>query len=221
VHEIAQHPTSGEIVAATHGRSLWVLDVTPLRQTTAVVLKEKSHLYQPNTVIRWRLEQGREGMFSGADRKFYGQNPPPGAQIFYSLNKKADAISLKVMDYTGKLMTELQAASEPGLHQVSWNLGQGRGGRGRRGGGGAAASGPQLPAAARGPQQPPAQAAAGESEVPQMPAFFGGLAQQAKPGVYRVVLMVDGTEHSQWFRIEPDPSEAGTTIATEPEYKEP
>jgi photosystem II stability/assembly factor-like uncharacterized protein len=220
VHEIAQHPTSGEIVAATHGRSLWVLDVTPLRQTTAVVLKEKSHLYQPNTVIRWRLEQGREGMFSGADRKFYGQNPPAGAQIFYALNKKADAISLKVMDYTGKLMTELQAASEPGLHQVSWNLGQGRGGRGRRGGGGAAAAGAQQPAAARGPQQPPAQAAAGESEAPQMPAFFGGgMAQQAKPGVYRVVLTVDGTEHSQWFRIEPDPSEAGTIIATEPEDK--
>jgi len=120
-------------------------------------------------------------------------------------------------------MTELQDAPEPGLHQVAWNLGQGRGGRGRRGGsGGAAAAGAGQAAAARGPQQAPAQAAAGESEAPQMPAFFGGgLAQQAKPGVYRVVLTVDGAEHSQWFRIEPDPSEAGTIIATEPEDKEP
>ena len=32
VHEVAIHPTAGEIVAATHGRSLWILDVTALRQ---------------------------------------------------------------------------------------------------------------------------------------------------------------------------------------------
>src|SRR5262249_29963384 len=34
VHEFAFHPTAGEVVAATHGRSLWILDVTPLRQMT-------------------------------------------------------------------------------------------------------------------------------------------------------------------------------------------
>src|SRR5262249_25644872 len=31
IHEIAVHPTAGGIVAATHGRSLWVLDVGALR----------------------------------------------------------------------------------------------------------------------------------------------------------------------------------------------
>ncbi|TMQ31992.1 MAG: PDZ domain-containing protein [Planctomycetota bacterium] len=55
IHEFAQHPTSGELVAATHGRSLWVLDVTPLRQMTAAVLKDNVHLYQPN--IRRRRAQ--------------------------------------------------------------------------------------------------------------------------------------------------------------------
>jgi hypothetical protein len=34
------------------------------------------------------------------------------------------------------------------------------------------------------------------------------------------VLSVDGKEHSQWFRIEPDPAEAATIIAT-PDGKEP
>src|SRR5262249_57922547 len=43
VHEIAVHPTAGEIVAATHGRSLWVLDVTPLRQMTQDALTAKAH----------------------------------------------------------------------------------------------------------------------------------------------------------------------------------
>ena len=39
VHELAIHPTAGEIVAATHGRSLWVLDVSALRQMTPEVVK--------------------------------------------------------------------------------------------------------------------------------------------------------------------------------------
>ena len=34
VHEVAVHPTAGEIIVATHGRGVWILDVTPLRQAT-------------------------------------------------------------------------------------------------------------------------------------------------------------------------------------------
>src|SRR5262249_5358083 len=30
IHEIAIHPTAEEIVVATHGRSIWVLDIAPL-----------------------------------------------------------------------------------------------------------------------------------------------------------------------------------------------
>jgi hypothetical protein len=33
---LAIHPTAGEIVAATHWWSLWVLDVTPRRQAVRV-----------------------------------------------------------------------------------------------------------------------------------------------------------------------------------------
>src|SRR5207253_7994756 len=59
VHEFAQHPTAGEIVAATHGRSLWVLDVTPLRQMTEEALKAKAFLFRPNAVVKWRQEPER------------------------------------------------------------------------------------------------------------------------------------------------------------------
>src|SRR5439155_5406666 len=78
VHEFAIHPTAGEMVAATHGRSLWVLDINPLRQMTAGVLQEKAHLYEPNTAVRWRTEPSRGTPFGSGDRRFLGENPPPG-----------------------------------------------------------------------------------------------------------------------------------------------
>jgi hypothetical protein len=127
VHEFAQHPTSGDIVAATHGRSLWVLDVTPLRQMTGEAMKIKTHLFQPNTVVRWKMEEGRDGWFSESVRRFVGQNPPRGAVLYYSLEKKAGKLSLKVTDYQGKTVTQLQVKNEPGLHKVEWNLSAGRG----------------------------------------------------------------------------------------------
>lgn len=77
VHEIAIHPAGGQIVAATHGRSLWILDVTPLRQMTAETVSARAHLYKPNTAIYWRLELRR----GGGARDFAGQNPPSGAHI--------------------------------------------------------------------------------------------------------------------------------------------
>ena len=42
VHEVAQPTTASEIVVATHGRSLWVLDVTPIRQMKSELLAQKA-----------------------------------------------------------------------------------------------------------------------------------------------------------------------------------
>jgi photosystem II stability/assembly factor-like uncharacterized protein len=122
VHEFAIHPTAGEMVAATHGRSLWVLDITPLRQMTPENLKAKAVLYQPNTVVRWRSEPGIDSMYGTGARFFVGQNPPPGCNIYYSLGKKADKATLKVLDFAGKQVRELKAETAPGLHKAVWNL---------------------------------------------------------------------------------------------------
>jgi photosystem II stability/assembly factor-like uncharacterized protein len=128
VHEIAVHPTAGEIVAATHGRSLWVLDVTALRQMTADALKAKAQLYRPNVVVSWKPEPERGAALGTGSRRFFGQNPPPGAQVYYSLTTKAEKVSVKVLDYAGKTLQALPGATgEPGLHRVTWNLGRGGG----------------------------------------------------------------------------------------------
>lgn len=118
VHEVAVHPTAGEIVAATHGRSLWVLDATWLRQFTADVAKAPAHLFKPATVIRWRSEPSRGGTL----RRFVGENPQAGSAIYYHLAKKAERVTIKIVDAEGKTVRELTGSSEAGLQRVSWNL---------------------------------------------------------------------------------------------------
>jgi len=191
IHEFAIHPTAGEIVAATHGRSLWVLDVTPLRQMNKGVLTAKAHLFEPNTVVRWRSEPARISIYGSGSRRFYGQNPPPGAQIHYSLTRKAENVGLKVVDYAGKTVSELPAKKDPGFHLIPWNLAR---------------------SAAR-PADRPAGGGAGRRQA--QGAVFGG---QAVPnGIYRVVLTVDGQEFNQPLRVEGDPAAASTLIAPDDE----
>jgi len=118
VHEFAIHPTSGEVVLATHGRSLWVLDVTPLRQLSAAAIATPAKLFNPVAATYWRSEPGRGGDI----RRFVGQNPPSGARIAYSLGKRARGISLKITDPSGETIRELDASSDAGLHTVQWDL---------------------------------------------------------------------------------------------------
>jgi photosystem II stability/assembly factor-like uncharacterized protein len=122
VHEFAIHPKAGEIVAATHGRSLWVVDVTPLRQMTVEVLEAKAHLYRPQDAIRWHTEPERNSPYGVGARHFVGQNPPFGTAIYYSLARKPEKVTLKIVDYEGKTVRDIETKSEPGLHKVVWNL---------------------------------------------------------------------------------------------------
>ncbi len=206
VHELAIHPTAGEMVAATHGRSLWVLDITALRQMSGETLKAEAHLYEPNTVVRWRSEPARGSPYGTGHRKFVGENPPSGAQIFYSLSKKADKIGLKVVDYAGQTVRELQPKNEPGLHQIAWDLNRQSP---RRQQGASAATRPQV-----GQEQ----RREGSAQRRELTIREGQ--ESTRPtsvGVYRVVLTVDGKEHTQTLRVESDPTRPPTILADDGE----
>ena len=93
--------------------------------------------------------------------------------------KKADKLTLKIVDFTGRTVQELKATKEPGLHHISWDLTSRPGGLlgnlfGIFGG----------PSGGRG--------------QPQI--------MRAPTGMYRVVLTVDGDEQTQPLRLESDPT---------------
>ncbi len=202
VHEYAQPVGAGEIVAATHGRSVWILDVSALRQLTPETFKEDAHLFQPATAVRWRTEPPRGSTYGIGARKYFGENPPPGAAIYYSLAKKPQKVSLKVMDYTGATVRDIDIKSEVGLNKVSWDM---------------LRTAPVRPPVAGEP--PPRRRpqflsdsflmAAGPSllVVPLGRRPGGPNMAYVPPGMYRVVLTVDGKEYAQGIRIEGDPTQ--------------
>ncbi len=118
VHDFAVHPTAGEVVAATHGRSLWILDVTPIRQMSDKTVTADAWLFRPGNGIYWRPQPGR----GDTTRRFVGENPPDQVQVFYALKSPAQRISLEIQDPAGETVRKLEPKNEAGLHKATWDL---------------------------------------------------------------------------------------------------
>jgi photosystem II stability/assembly factor-like uncharacterized protein len=182
VHEFAQPTTANDLVVATHGRSIWVLDVTALRQMTSEVVKGKTTLLSPSPAVAWR-NRGSVPFYT-SHRVFNGKNPESGAFVDYVLGKKAEKVTLVIKDVTGKTVGELSAGTDAGYNRARWQFSTTRPQRG----GGPQPKGPNAPA-----------------PTPNLNPL-GGTRWTGQPGEYRVVLTVDGTEFSQTLMIEGDPS---------------
>ncbi len=118
VHEIAVHPTAGEIVAATHGRGVWVLDVTLLRQLASPSTDE-TRLYAPETGVLWAGGLSRSHF---GNRHFAGQNPSFGVTLMYRLSAEAKAVSLDIRTPRGEILRQFPTQKKAGLHSVQWDL---------------------------------------------------------------------------------------------------
>jgi len=118
VHAFALNVPSGEIVAGTHGRSLWISSVNELRQMTEEVLAKDAHFYEPVAAVIWR-----SGMSTGdTNRRFAAENPAAGAHLVYHLNEAARAVKLEILDAAGKAVRTIEAPKDKGLHRVAWDL---------------------------------------------------------------------------------------------------
>ena len=121
VHDLAIHPRDADLVAGTHGRSIWILDdITPLQQLTDEVLASDAHLFELRTATKWRrINLGRKQSFF----LFRGENPPRGAAInFYLKAKPEGEVEIEVQDLLGEHRQVLGTEAGAGIHRIHWNL---------------------------------------------------------------------------------------------------
>ena len=98
IHDMVVH--NNDLVVATHGRSLWILDdISPLRQADASIAGSDAHLFAPGTATRSRLGHSKRR------RNAIGENPPDGAILYYYLKEEAkEPIKLEILDSSGKVI---------------------------------------------------------------------------------------------------------------------
>ncbi len=120
VHDLVLHPRDRDLVIATHGRGLYVLDAAPLEEMTAGVRAEAAHLFEVKPATAYEVRAGR-GLAGG--KNYAAPNPPYGATLWYSLRERAGApVRVVIADAGGRALVELPGSREAGLHAVQWNL---------------------------------------------------------------------------------------------------
>ncbi|MDQ6622559.1 MAG: sialidase, partial [Verrucomicrobiota bacterium] len=122
VRDLAIQPRDNELVLATHGRGIWIVDdITPLRALTPDVLGQEIAFVQAKPVQQ-RIE-GNGGWANG-DAVFTGENPPDAAVIVYYQRSRHlfGKLKLEVLDSTGRVIDELPASKRPGLNRVTWSM---------------------------------------------------------------------------------------------------
>jgi photosystem II stability/assembly factor-like uncharacterized protein len=122
VRDIALQPREDDLVLATHGRGIWVIDdISPLRALSAQTLASNVALIAGRPVEQ-RI-QGNGGWAEG-DATFYGDNPPSGATITYYQKARhvIGRMKLEILDASGKVVDELPASKRRGLNRVNWPM---------------------------------------------------------------------------------------------------
>jgi photosystem II stability/assembly factor-like uncharacterized protein len=116
VRDIVIQPTENDILIATHGRGLWVLDnATPVQQ-----LGTATRLFSIRSALRYTVRATRGG---GGDAEFTASNPPYGALLDYFLKQPVDGARLEVLDSSGKSLRTLTGIPQTaGVHRVAWDL---------------------------------------------------------------------------------------------------
>ncbi|PYQ41288.1 MAG: hypothetical protein DMF77_16235 [Acidobacteria bacterium] len=98
-----------DLVLATHGRSIWILDdLTPIREMSAEVKAQSVHLFPSPVTTAWRYR----GSFHEDGP---GENPPAGLVVQYWLKEKPKGdVTLEVYDAAGTLVRKLSSKEDPG-----------------------------------------------------------------------------------------------------------
>ncbi|HWE48135.1 MAG TPA: hypothetical protein VG407_19110 [Caulobacteraceae bacterium] len=176
-----------DLIAATHGRSFWILDdITPLRQASAQMAD--AVLYKPQTALRLSYPDSLDHSAS------LGENPPAGVLIDYYLKEAPKGeLTVDIYDASGAEVRHLSSAKSDKVVQP-----------------------PEWPDQIVPDDKIPAKAGMNRlawdlrmSDPEQIPgAFYSGPTPRGPrvvPGVYQIKMSVNGQSYTQPLTVVVDP----------------
>ncbi len=122
VDDIVIHPRDLDLLAATHGRSIYILDdIRPLQELTPEVRRKPAHLFSVRSALGRYLLPGWADWSGTA--VFRGENPPEGALInFWIRRYTGDEVKIAITNSKGQPVANLTAPGTPGISRIAWDL---------------------------------------------------------------------------------------------------
>jgi len=121
VDDMVIHPRDHDLIAGTHGRSVYVFDdLSPVSQLTEEVIEKPFHAFDPmpGQPLYQRI---RGGTWEHAT--FIADNPPMGMYIHYWIKDyTGEPVSVAIKNADGRVIRRLSGSNAPGVNRVVWDL---------------------------------------------------------------------------------------------------
>ena len=211
---IAIQPQFNDLLVATYGRGIYIMDdITPLQQMSERVTQPSVYFFSPRPAYRFA---DRSALMDAPNDQTMGKNPPYGASLDYYLSRSVSGdIALTVQDASGAVIRTLRASNQPGINRVWWDL-----------------------------RYPPPREVMLRTTPPGDPHVWekkeyrdarengggrllriyraddGNVGVRVAPGIYTLKLVADGRVLTQKVEVKKDPNATGTQADVEQQEKE-
>lgn len=182
VRDIRMQPREDDLVIATHGRSVYIMDDVRALQELPQAESAGTALFAPRNGYEWSLHSNDEGTYTN----YAADNPPYGVTItFYQRQPQKTAPKIEILDAHGRVIRSIsgtrkvggkdrpRVSNKAGLNRYTWDF---------------TVNGPEkwngaLLEFLKGPNSGPS----------------------VVPGTYAVRMTLDGHTYEHRFTVEPDP----------------
>jgi photosystem II stability/assembly factor-like uncharacterized protein len=199
VHDIRIQPQTDDMVIATHGRAVYIMDDIRPVQELQQAIGRGTWLFTPRTSYEWTMHENDEGTYTN----YAADNPPNGVMIFfYQKEKQKGNPSLEILDSRGRVIRSVSGShkihgkdipyitNKVGLNRYVWDF------------------------TVNGP-------VAWTGQTNQLFAdFIQNNGPGAVPGEYSVRMTLGGHTYVQHFSVKPDPRSQFTMADYKQSYDE-
>jgi photosystem II stability/assembly factor-like uncharacterized protein len=122
VRDLAVQPRDNDLVLATHGRGIWIVDdISPLRNLNPALMSREAAFVSARPVQQ-RIEAN--GGWPAGAAAFVGDNASAGAVITYYQRTRHlfGKLKIEVLDASGAVIDELPSSNRRGLNRVVWTM---------------------------------------------------------------------------------------------------
>lgn len=122
VRDIVVHPRESDLVLATHGRGIWIIDdISSLRALTPDFMAKPAAVLEGRPVVQYLQANGGWAL---GDESFVGPSRPSDAAITYYQKSRHiyGDLKIEILDSDGKLVDTIPGSKHRGLNRVTWGM---------------------------------------------------------------------------------------------------
>ena len=120
VEDLKIHPRENDLIVGTHGRSIWIADISYLEEVSSTILENDYYLFRPEDKVLYE----RQGLsYNSSYSNFEGESEAPGTPIkFYvNPNNPADSLTISIYDDRGRMIFEKAMKPQTGVNEIVWD----------------------------------------------------------------------------------------------------